>query len=102
MPAQPLVGARAQRLEPAPDELELPLRDDIRAGAEVDDVRARRVEPDLLGECLAVARRPQRKPGVEDMRPRRPHPLARDAVQLDGVAHLCVVPDEDPLGRVLQ
>src|SRR5581483_8493418 len=72
--------ARPQPLEPAPDELDLVRRDELRR-AEVEHDRLRRVEADLAAELLARAARAPLEPGVADRRAGDADPLARDAVQ---------------------
>ena len=103
--AQALVVARPQRLEPAGGRTRSRLRlaDDERARAEVEDVRLRRVEPDLGQELLARERLGRRsnhsskswRAGGDDV-------AARDPVQLDRLASLGLVPDEHPLGDELE
>ena len=101
-PPQRGVVARAERGQPPPDEGDLLLgRGDRARGADVENVRLLGSEAEWLDERLPGRARVAREPTVEELRAGDDDVSRRRAVQLDGLALLALVPDEDAVGQHL-
>ena len=95
--AQHGIRAAAHVLDPAFDEPRLVRRVLEERRADVEDERPRSVEPDLLAELLARARRRAAEPLVVALRAGDDDPIGRHPVELDRFLLLRVVPDGDEI-----
>ena len=100
---EPGVGEHAalppDRRDPPPHERHL-VRSDELGRADVEHDRLRRVEADLGAERLARAAGLPSEPVVVSRRPGQPDALGGQALELDGLLLLELVPDEHPVRGV--
>jgi hypothetical protein len=92
--AQDRIVRRAQRRDPPRDELGLGERGVVQGAADPEDDRLRRIEADVGEEGTTVARLPG-EPLVEARRTRGRDPLGGNAVELDRLPALPLVPDQE-------